>query len=193
MCGRYEFMVDKEALEAYYHLSPQPDQAVAGLSQEVFPTQWGQILLPNKELALAKWGLQEPWTKQSIINSRLESVDMKKTTAHAFAHQRCIVAVSGFYEWGPDKTKYIIHPEGEALFSLAGVYKEYQQSNGQVYLAYSILTEASDPVMREVHDRMPVILPREFTDRYLNLSSSLPALKKSLAQFRTRWNIEQVA
>lgn len=181
MCGRFEFNLNVQEINDYYQLDRKMNFEP---NPEVFPAQKAVTLLPDWSLEKIKWGFQESWTKQPIINTRLETADIKPTSATSFSNQRCIIPVSGFFEWDSSKQKYLINIKGDTLFSLAGIFKTYQTENGSSFKTFSILTQPANSEILPVHDRMPVILPKNFIQRYLTLDSNVPALKKSLLQFK---------
>ncbi len=89
----------------------------------------------------------------------------KPSFRNAFKRWRCLVPASGFYEWkmvAGKKHPYYIHPAGDELFGLAGITELWKGPEGPVHTV-SLITTATAPneVMRELHDRMPVIVPRE--------------------------------
>jgi len=131
---------------------------------------------PDK-IKLLKWGLIPSWTRTiddanviryKTFNARAESVDKKPSFSAAFRSRRCIIPVSGFYEWqhsGRDKIPwYICHSENEIL-SLAGLFEEWSEiSTGEVLSTFSIITTEANELMAEIHNsakRMPVILDRD--------------------------------
>lgn len=190
MCGRFEFNLTRQTVSDYYQIEKNTFEFEPSL--EVFPTQEAVNLMPDRSLEKIGWGFQEPWTKKPIINTRLETADIKPTSAESFAHYRCVIPVSGFFEWDAAKQKYHIHTKGEPLFSLAGIYKIYQSEDGIPFKKFSILTQPANPEIRQIHDRMPVIVPQGFIQRYLTLDSDIPALKKSLLHFKHRVELTPV-
>lgn len=192
MCGRYEFLLTKKELMDYYEIEEVETDLDINESVEVFPSQICPVILENKRLATFKWGLDEAWAKRAIINSRLETADQKKTTAQAFAQRRCIIPISAFFEWNSDKDKIKIGMADPKIISLAGLFNYYQTEEGQTYAGFSILTKDANPQMKAIHDRMPVILPETFIDRYLDMSSNIVALKKSLLNFDQEFITESV-
>lgn len=89
----------------------------------------------------------------------------------AVRERRCLVPVSGFYEWrrtpsgGKTKDKFAFQSQGgvdKGLMYLAGVYGEFLggfRAGG--FDGFAILTREADGQMRPYHDRMPVILDDE--------------------------------
>lgn len=67
-----------------------------------------------------------------------------------------MIPSTGFYEWGADKRKYLFRLPVEQTLYMAGIYREYEGIR-----RYVILTTAANASMKGIHDRMPVILPRD--------------------------------
>ncbi|MBG9984422.1 SOS response-associated peptidase [Aerococcaceae bacterium DSM 111022] len=193
MCGRIEYLLELSDLIDYYDL-PDEEEFLTDVSasEEVFPTQSLLTLTANKKIIPMNWGLRASWTKQRIINTRLETAEVKQLSAQAFETRRCIIPVSGFYEWDENKQKHIIYQDDKVM-SLAGVYNLVQNIEGQAEPVFSVLTKDSYDKMQQIHNRVPVILPQGFSERYLDHQTPIIALKKSLMQFKMPLNIDRVS
>lgn len=125
-----------------------------------------------------RWGLVPPTATDAakmpmLNNARSETVAEKPMFKHAFHRRRCIIPVSGFYEWHTvpgEKTKqpfYITTKDGSPM-SFAGIWETSRIPDGNGYLeTCTILTTGPNAVMEAIHDRMPVILEREHWDLWL--------------------------
>jgi putative SOS response-associated peptidase YedK len=86
--------------------------------------------------------------------------------------KRCLVPATGFYEWkkiGTDKQPFYIKLKDESVFAMAGLYEEWtEQESGEIVMSFSIVTTAPNKSMREIHDRMPVILDKTEEKEWLN-------------------------
>lgn len=92
-----------------------------------------------------------------IFNARAETVEEKKTFRQSLFTNRCVVPSTGFYEWDEQKKKHLFRlPPGEQTLYMAGICKEYDGIQ-----RYVILTTAANNSMKAIHDRMPVILPKD--------------------------------
>lgn len=129
------------------------------------------------------WGFQG---KQSLlINARAETAAEKPAFRDSWQSHRCAVPASWYYEWehlsSPDgKTrtgrKYLIQPEGSALSWLAGLYR---LEDGLP--RFTVLTQESSPEVRAIHDRMPVLFPREVISAWIRPDQDpAPLLARSL-------------
>ncbi|MBL7500127.1 SOS response-associated peptidase [Frankia sp. CNm7] len=149
-------------------------------------------------LRLARWGLVPSWAKDvsigsRMINARSETVSEKPVFRKAFASRRCLVPVTGFYEWHrPEKKKrgqpYFIHrgahpgvgPEGP-LLAFAGLF-EVWRGGEQPLVTYTILTTGPAVGLEFLHDRSPVVLPAATWERWLDPGyQDTDALRKLLA------------
>lgn len=178
MCGRFLLSVDvEELLERYRAVKgwsvPAGSSGRSGLEQasflppaprEIFPTNTVPVVTAAapRRLDQMHWGFTPPYAKGPIINARSETADAKPMFREALSLRRCIVPADAFFEWkqeGKGKVKMIIRDKERTLLSLAGLYGEYPDKQGERRLAFTILTTAPNPQMAQIHDRMPVILP----------------------------------
>lgn len=167
MCGRYTFYTDKELQEI--------DDIVRQVSNdinydrmktgEIFPTEIVPILVPEKEIIVPKlsaWGFPKYQGKGVIINARAETAREKRTFQSAIEAKRCVIPSTGFFEWDKSKKKYLFNvPEGNMLY-MAGLFNELEGKKRFVILT----TEANDSI-RDVHERMPVVLPKNRVENWL--------------------------
>jgi putative SOS response-associated peptidase YedK len=175
MCGRYYISVDKEEILQSYNISTVN---IDGLQMgEVFPGTDVPVIIGAgvRSLQLLRWGFKLSGTKKDIINARIETVMEKPLFRRAFCERRCLVPASCFYEWqtnGTNKSKYEISLKNTALFSMAGLYDTFIDTNGNKYTAVVILTTKSNGQMAHIHDRMPVILSKSLEIKWLSDSNS---------------------
>jgi putative SOS response-associated peptidase YedK len=116
-------------------------------------------------LRLNKWGLIPVWAKDaklaaSLINVRAETVAEKPTFRSAFKSRRCLIPSSGFYEWRATggKHKQPFHFR-RIDFAFAGLWERWQDPAGGGNIeTCAIITTAANGVVKQVHERMPVIL-----------------------------------
>lgn len=169
MCGRYSFQATKKELLERYHLENAPEAVKE--KKEVFPTTVSPVILPNAKLAFLTWGFMPNFAKQPLINARAETILQKPTFKEAFKSKRCLIPATSFFEWkkvGDKKEKYSIAIKNQPIFSMAGVCDFFIDKDGQEKLMYSIITTTANKQMKEIHDRMPVILEPEQEADYLN-------------------------
>lgn len=183
MCGRFSLDMDIDSLLNRY-------KAIKGIDtfnpkDEIFPTDLSPIIInrKNKELRMVKWGFMPSFTKKPIINARSETVDIKPTFQYPFYNRRCLIPATSFFEWekvGEDKIKRKISLKGEDIFSIAGLYDIFTDDNGVRYHAFTILTTEANIEMKSIHHRMPVILPRDKEELWLDKNIKNPIILKEL-------------
>lgn len=185
MCGRYtltrpirdiatHFEVaseEIEALEPRYNIAPGQDLPVVTRHS------------PNR-LEVMKWGLVPSWAKDTkigyqMINARAEGIEQKPAFRKPFRSQRCIIPATGFYEWqkinAKEKIPFYFSLRDEEIFGFAGLYDIYHDANGQKLKTYTIITTQANELVGQLHDRMPVILPKEAESVWLDSELHDPA------------------
>jgi putative SOS response-associated peptidase YedK len=121
----------------------------------------------GREAAPLKWGLVPSWAKDEkvgarMINARGETVSEKPSFRSAVKTRRCLVPASGFYEWvktEDGKQPHFIHFADARTFAFAGLWERWHQRGGGPLDTFTIITTSPNPLIAELHDRMPVILP----------------------------------
>jgi putative SOS response-associated peptidase YedK len=124
----------------------------------------------------AKWGLVNAWAKDAKraakqINARAETVHTSNAFREAFEKRRCIVPADGFYEWegaGASRRPIWFHREDGGLIYFAGLYESWQPQPEQWQRTFTIITTDPNSLVAPIHDRMPVILPENVVDRWLD-------------------------
>jgi putative SOS response-associated peptidase YedK len=179
MCGRvYQTYTDQELYFQYLNKQPLvPLQFIPVYN--LCPTQNSPVLrLVDGELQFEqmRWQLVPNWqpvfnTKLSTINAKSETVFNSALFGDLVVRQRCIVPISGFYEWkteGQRKRPFKIHRQDDAIMSLAGIWDTWRPGTPLERRSFSILTTTANRFMREIHNRMPVILDQRVIEDWLN-------------------------
>ena len=149
-----------DVLPLFAHYNIAPTQQVVAVRTD--PSVGGRQLVP------LRWGLVPSWADDPaignrMINARAETVASKPSFRAAFKSRRCLVVADGFYEWqkrGASKQPYYIQLRDGRPFGLAGLWERWRHDDQAIESCTIITTEANE-LMRPLHDRMPVILPRE--------------------------------
>lgn len=172
MCGRYALEADIDVLIERYKAIIQ--ETNFNSKDEIFPTDTVPIVKyvdENIHIQDMKWGFSPSFAKTPLINARSETVDIKPTFRDSFLNRRCIIPASSFFEWEKfdgKKIKRKISISEERIFSLAGIYNVFHDKDGKAYEAFTILTTAANDSMKHIHERMPVIIPRDKEYIWLN-------------------------
>jgi len=158
LCGRYQFTAEQSA--EILQIIPEVSQRHGEGSWrpgEICPTDKAPVLVAGEHEVhpeLYRWGYRYPGNL--VINARAETAAEKPMFRESVAARRCVVPSTGFFEWDADKRKYLFtHPGQDALY-MAGLYAV---RDGEP--CYCILTTAANDSIREVHNRMPLVLLRE--------------------------------
>jgi putative SOS response-associated peptidase YedK len=169
MCGRYNFSKESSSEMVQAVLENLQSRQIEVKTGEVFPGDVAAVIASNRKLEPQafgmKWGYQLPDGKL-IFNARSETAAQKAMFADGMRQRRCLVPADSYYEWqktGQGKQKYEIAPSCLDGFFLAGIYRMEQGRP-----VFSILTK--DPVesIAFIHNRMPVILPNDAMQDWLN-------------------------
>jgi putative SOS response-associated peptidase YedK len=180
MCGRVVSTSASDALadlfraEVALEREPPPNYNLAPTDpiRAVAETSGG------RQLRVFRWGLvpssaAAPGQGPLMINARAETVTTKGVFAHLLLGRRCIVPVDGFYEWQrlDDKRRqpFFAHPTNGDVLALAGLWDVWR-GEGQVIPSLTIITTGANETMRLVHERMPVVLPADRWDLWLDPS-----------------------
>ncbi len=176
MCGRFSLVSEIGELQGRFEF------AGAGLPlaprYNIAPSQPLLAVLNGGErrAALLRWGLIPSWAKSAsvgnrLINARAETVAERPSFRTALARRRCLVLADGFYEWQRTgkarKPMRIIMKSGEP-FAFAGLWDSWRDPEGEIVRSCTIITTAANELLRPVHERMPVILPRELEPFWLD-------------------------
>ena len=108
-----------------------------------------------------------------MINARAETLTEKSAYSPLLAKGRCLILADGFYEWrlDPDGRKRPVRytVDGGAPFGFAGLWTGRRDpESGEWLRTCTIITTTANDLVEPVHDRMPVILPRESEDAWLD-------------------------
>jgi len=179
MCGRaYETYSDEELYFRYLSKRPLTPLVLSPI-YNLCPTQNSPVLrLVNGERQFdqMRWQLvpeREPafTTKLSTINARSETVFRSRLYRDLVIRHRCIVPLSGFFEWkkdGQGKRPFKIHLQDEPIMSVAGIWDTWHPGTPDERWSFSIVTTSANTFMREIRDRMPVILGGSDEDAWLD-------------------------
>ena len=192
MCGRYTFTIDAKSLAEAFSMVPPGFQIVKGYN--IAPGQHVVIVRPERSGLMADvafWGLIPSWVKDPNtsprpINARAETLEEKPTFRSAFRRKRCLIPASGFYEWkaqGKTKQPFYIHPSEGDLFAFAGLLEDWQGPDGEVMVSTCLITTEPNGLMAEIHNRMPVILPKPAWSDWLDPAAQTRDLQRLLVPY----------
>jgi putative SOS response-associated peptidase YedK len=179
-----------EEIVDFFNLDSNSDAPSLPLNWNVAPTNEIYIIKekgqPRPELATASWGMIAPWQKNLLdarasqshaINARSESIHEKPTFRDAFRRTRCLIPVTGYYEWAtalgdyPPKQPFYITNESGTPLSIAGIWSSWTSETGEVIESASIITREAVSKLSEIHSRMPVMMSSEKWGDWLDSSN----------------------
>jgi putative SOS response-associated peptidase YedK len=180
MCGRYTLRTDRQELARALDIPEEALPEDLEPRYNIAPTELVPILLRDGELRvdLHRWGLVPGWAKDPrigsrLINARRETITEKPSFRDAFRTRRCLVLADGFYEWlevekrKPKIPHYIRLKDGKP-FTFAGLWSRWSGPDQPELLTCTVITTEPNPLVARVHDRMPVIIPPERRDAWLD-------------------------
>ena len=175
MCGRFTLRAPASVVAEQFAVFAMPPFTPRF---NIAPTQPAPVvrMAPERELVALRWGLIPGWAKDPaigsrLINARAETVAEKPAFRAAFRRRRCLVVADGFYEWqrrGTAKQPYFIHLRDDRPFAFAGLWESWEASGEGPLETCTILTTEPNALVSPLHDRMPVILPPEAYDAWLD-------------------------
>jgi putative SOS response-associated peptidase YedK len=178
MCGRYTLTASPEALRAFLCYAEQPDFPARYNIAPSQPIAIVRLVDGQRHFALVRWGLLPSWVKDPrtftlLINARGESAADKPAFRAAMKRRRCLIPADGFYEWqatGDRKRPFYVHAKSGEPLAFAGLWETWTGPNGEELDTAAIVTTRANKTLSAIHDRMPVIVPPEAFDLWLNTS-----------------------
>lgn len=177
MCGRYTLTSASEVLRALFGYEEHPDFPARFNIAPTQPIPIVRIVDGKRRFALVRWGLVPSWVKDPhafslLVNARGESVREKPAFRAAMKHRRCLIPADGFYEWqargsGPKQPFYVRAKSGEPL-AFAGLWENWMGPNGEEVETALIVTTTANKTLEPIHHRMPVIVPPDAFDLWLD-------------------------
>lgn len=169
MCGRFAYVASYEKLKYQFGLTHSieitPRFNIAPGADIVCVVQTNPDEIQSIVL---HWGLIPSWTTDrkklgSLINARAETLVEKPAFREAMKTKRCLMPMSGFYEWHQEegvKQPYFFRKTNQDLLAVAALWDTWQ-GEGEVIHSCCLITTEANPLMLPVHHRMPVILDEQ--------------------------------
>ncbi len=191
MCGRFVQTQSAETYAEYFSVEVLRTDPLSP-SWNVAPTDRVYGIAEHDEqrqLGTFAWGLLPWWAKDrklaaKHINARVETVADKPAFRDSFRQKRCIVPADGFFEWEKkDKGKlpHYIYLANGAPLALAGLWATWKDPETEErHRTCTIMTGRPTDVVARLHDRMPVILPQDTWDAWLDPTSDDPATLQAM-------------
>ena len=160
MCGRYYIDIAKDELSFVNNFSEIEYEQ----NFNVAPQNQAPCIIDNN-FVIAHWGYFPDWLKSQsnprpLFNTRYESLLEKKTFTSAFKNSRCLIPISGWYEWKDEdgiKQPYYFFDNSENVLFAAGLY--WNRSSGDIET--SIITREAVSSLQTIHNRSPLLLTKD--------------------------------
>jgi len=178
MCGRYASDIAIDDLMAFFDAKPGTAYdwagrySIAPSTRAPIVREWLDEGEVHRDVDEARWGLRPGWAKESgprPINARIETAATSGMFRSSFTSQRCLVPMTGYYEWETTpsgKQPHYIH--GPGPLAAAGLYAARKdEASGEWALSYTIITREARDASGEIHDRMPTFLVPDLWDDWL--------------------------
>ena len=174
MCGRFASYKNLNKLKNIFNISNTDFNFL--ISYNISPGQDVNIVLNHKDenyLLPSNWGYNfinsKTHNNQSVINSRIETINSKLLFKDSFLKRKCIIPANGYFEWSQkegEKKPYFVQLRDGELIYFAGVWRK-EKHNDDKRRVFSIITKAANKKINEIHHRMPVILNANNAQDYL--------------------------
>ena len=174
MCGRFASYKNLNKLKNIFDVINSDFNITQ--SYNVSPGQDVNIILSYKfenYLLSSNWGYNfinsKTQNNQSVINSRIETINSKLLFKDSFLKRKCIIPVNGYFEWSQqegEKKPYFIQLGAGELIYFAGVWRK-EKYNDDKRRVFSIITKAANSKINKIHHRMPVVLNTNNAQDYL--------------------------
>jgi putative SOS response-associated peptidase YedK len=197
MCGRFAQPRSADELARIFRARAATD--LAGDRFNVAPTDPVAAVVEHhgeRVVDLFRWGLVPVYAESTrgaarLINARSETVEDSPAFRASFRRNRCIVPADAFYEWRRQRDPttgritarqpFAIRPVGDDPFAFAGVWATWRDpATAERLYTVSVLTGPPNELVEAVHDRMPIILPPDAWDAWLDADTEAPSLRALL-------------
>jgi putative SOS response-associated peptidase YedK len=187
MCGRYELHSNPAAIallfglgrttdfKPRYNIAPMTDVPIVRVNahgeRELAQVRWGFVPRASRSRAIGA----------KLINARGETIAEKPAFRFAYRRHRCLLPADGFYEWmpvpgargaPPRKQPMHIGMKDGTPFGIGGLYERWRGDDGEILDTCTIVTTPANASLAPVHDRMPLVVPREHYARWLDPAQS---------------------
>ena len=179
MCGRYAVTSAPEAIRALFSYAEQADFPPRYNIAPSQPIAIIRLVEGKRSFALVRWGLLPSWVKDPKnfnlqINARGETLTEKAAFQAAVKRRRCLIPADGFYDWkalGGRKQPYYVRAKSGEPLAFAGLWETWTGPNGEELETATIVTTRANRMLAEIHDRMPVIVPPDAFDLWLDCAN----------------------
>jgi putative SOS response-associated peptidase YedK len=206
MCGRFTRNYTWQQVHALYRLTAPAAIPNFQPRFNICPTDPVDTVVAHagtRELVEMRWGLIPHWWSKPLkalrlatFNARVETVKEKPFFREPFKRKRCLLPVSGYYEWedtpGGKQPHYFTARDGSPVLTIAGLWDEWKnRETGERLKSCAMIITEPNEFVAEVHDRMPVLLQPEQLDHWMSGNMSVEELKPIDSEYLQRWPVSK--
>jgi putative SOS response-associated peptidase YedK len=169
MCGLFILLTDLSLITESFNVQDVACEYRSG--SRISPGQQVAAVIQDDKNRLVnfRWGLIPSWAKDPSIgnrmfNARAETLSEKPSFKNAFKKRRCLIIADGFYEWqklGKVKKPLYFSLKSGRPFGFAGLHETWVSPDHQPIHTCTIITTEPNELIKPIHDRMPVMVPKE--------------------------------
>jgi len=176
MCARYVITSPPDAIRALFGYDALPNFPPRYNVAPTQPIPIVRLVDGKRQFALVRWGFIPAWVKDPkkfslLVNARGESVLEKPAFRNAMRRRRCLIPADGFYDWRdgvPRRPYFVRRKNSDRPMAFAGLWETWTGPNGEELDTAAIVTIGANALLSAVHDRMPVIVPPEAFNVWLD-------------------------
>jgi putative SOS response-associated peptidase YedK len=176
MCGRYAITSAPEAIRRLFGYDEQPNFPPRYNVAPTQPVPIVRLAEGMRRFALVRWGFIPSWVKDPrrfslLINARGESLSDKPAFRAAMRYRRCLFPADGFYDWrreGERARPHYVRLKTGGPMALAGLWENWMGPHGEEMETAAIVTTRANRLLAPIHPRMPMIVPPDVVDLWLD-------------------------
>lgn len=207
MCGRDTRKYTWAEIHAMYNLLRPAAIPNMQPCYNVCPTDPHDTIVEQdgkRELVIMRWGIIPYWWQKSVkdagrlasFNARVETVTTKPFFREPFKKRRCLMPVSGYYEWQDTaqgkQPWYFTARDGSPILTIAGIWDTWKnRETGERIQSCAMIIGEPNKFVAEVHDRMPILLQPEQFDHWLGGNIGVEELKPATNDYLRRWAVSK--
>jgi putative SOS response-associated peptidase YedK len=203
MCGRFTVNATWAEIVALYKLTLDRPPHNLQPRYNICPTDPIDVVTAERDPARVRWGLVPRWWSKPLkelraatFNARAETVESKLFFRDAFKRTRCLIPMSGYYEWqntpGGKQPWYFTARDGSPILTAAGLWDEWKNpETGERLKSCTMIVGEPNAFAAESHDRMPAFLTEAQFAPWLSGQAGAVILKPAPNDFLQRWPVSK--
>ena len=206
MCGRITKNYTWEQIQALYKLARPYAVPNMQPSFNVCPTDPVDTVVVQdgqRQLVPMRWGLVPFWWSKPLkelrlatFNARVETATTKPFFREPFRRRRCLLPMSGYYEWqdtaGGKQPWYFTARDGSPVLTAAGLWDEWKnRETGERLKSCTMIITAPNAFVAEMHDRMPVLLMPSQFGHWLSGEMGADELRPARDDYLQSWRVSK--